>query len=263
MIAAVRRPPWPACRRCPAIAIDLGSARTRVWAAGRQGILDVPTVTGTDTCTAHPVQRGTIVDPADAARLLSRLLADHMQKRAQPVIAFTMPVLSGRHHYTTAVGVLQVLRPRTVLALDSVMAITLAAEADPFRPLLVIDLGAHLTEVALLADGEIMTARREAVGTRDLEERTPADLVTAITSVITRMMREDPLPQFVDALDRGPLLAGGGALRSELVHQLSAQVHAPITPVRQPHTSAVRGAARALSSVQHHPSLGPPAHLTP
>ena len=256
MIAAVRHPPWPACRRCPAIAIDLGSARIRAWSAGRQGILDVPTVTDKDHL-AHPAQRGTIVDPAGAARMLSRLLAHRIPENAQPVIAFTMPVLSGQSHYTTAVGVLQVLRPRTVLALDSVMAIALAAGADPFRPLLVIDLGAHLTELGLLADGEIMTARREAMGTRDLKDSSPADLVTGITAVVTTMMRDDPLPQFVDALDRGPLLAGGGALRPELVHQLSAQLHAPVQAVPQPHTAAVRGAAEALRSAQHHPSLGP------
>ncbi|MFE0452432.1 hypothetical protein ACFW2D_14250 [Streptomyces sp. NPDC058914] len=263
MIATIRRPPWPACRRCPAIAIDLGSARTRAWTTGRHGILDVPTVTGLDDLAAHPVQRGTIVDPASAARMLSRLLAHRIPKNAQPVIAFTMPVLSGQSHYTTTVGVLQVLRPHTVLALDSVMAIALATGADPFRPLLVIDLGFHLTEVALLADGEIMTARREAMGTGDLEDSSPADLVTDITAVITSMMRDDPLPQFVDALDRGPLLAGGGALRPELVYQLSAQLHAPVQPVPSPHTAAVRGAAQALRSAQHHPSLGPPVHPTP
>lgn len=263
MIATLRRPPWSACRRCPAIAIDLGSARTRAWTAGRQGIVDVPTVTGSDDLAAHPVQRGTIVDPAGTAGMLSRLLAHRIPNNAQPVIAFTMPVLSGQQHYTAAVGVLQVLRPRTVLALDSVMAIALGTGADPFRPLLVIDLGFHLTEVALLADGEIMTARREAMGTRDLEDSSPADLVTDITAVVTTMMRDDPVPQFVDALDRGPLLAGGGALRPELVSRLSAQLHAPVLPVPQPHTAAVRGAAQALRSAQHHPSLGPPLHPTP
>ncbi|MFJ4821015.1 hypothetical protein [Streptomyces sp. NPDC088801] len=263
MITTVRRPRWPACRRCPAIAIDLGSARTRAWTAGRRGIIDVPTVTGPDDLAAHPVQRGTIVDPAGTARMLSRLLAHRIPKDAQPVIAFTMPVLSGQQHYTTAVGALQTLRPRTVLALDSVMAIALATGADPFRPLLVIDIGFHLIEVALLADGEIMTARREARGTRGLEDSGPADLVTDITAVVTTMMRDDPLPQFVDALDRGPLLAGGGALRPELVSQLSAQLHAPVQPVPQPHTAAVRGAAEALRSAQHHPSLGPPLHPTP
>ncbi|MFF5483629.1 TraR/DksA C4-type zinc finger protein [Streptomyces sp. NPDC012935] len=159
---------------------------------------------------------------------------------------------------TIAVGVLQVLRPRTVLALDSVMAIALGTGADPFRPPLVIDVGFHLTEVALLADGEIMTARREAMGTRALEDSSRADLVTAITALVTTMMRDDPLPQFVDALDRGPLLAGGGALRPELVSQLSAQQHAPVQPATQPHT-----AADALRSAQHHPSLGPPLHPTP
>ncbi|MFF5522591.1 hypothetical protein [Streptomyces coeruleorubidus] len=223
----------------------------------------MPTATDPDDFAAHPVQRGTIVDPAGTARMLSHLLAHRIPKDMQPVIAFTMPVLSGQSHYTTAVGVLQVLRPRTVLALDSVMAITLGTGADPFRPLLVIDLGFHLTEVALLADGEIMTARREAMGTRDLEDSSPADLGTDITAVVTTMMRDDPLPQFVDALDCGPLLAGGGVLRPEPVSQLSARLYAPVRPVPQPHTAAVRGAAQALRSAQHHPSLGSPLHPNP
>ncbi|WP_461009720.1 hypothetical protein [Streptomyces capparidis] len=76
--------------------------------------------------------------------------------------AFTVPVLSDQRHHTTALDVLRVLRPHSVLAVHSVTAISMAAGADLCRPLLVIDLGAHLTEVALLADGEVVTAVRGA-----------------------------------------------------------------------------------------------------
>ncbi|CAM5652356.1 hypothetical protein STENM223S_08038 [Streptomyces tendae] len=43
--AVTRHRPWPLCRRCGGVALDLGSARTRAWVAGRGMILDVPTVT--------------------------------------------------------------------------------------------------------------------------------------------------------------------------------------------------------------------------
>ncbi|GGY94811.1 hypothetical protein GCM10010365_11980 [Streptomyces poonensis] len=66
-----RHRPWPLCRQCCGLALDMGSARTRAWIAGRGMILDVPTVTFPGAL--HPIQRGAIVDIPGTARLLDRL----------------------------------------------------------------------------------------------------------------------------------------------------------------------------------------------
>lgn len=241
-------------RRSPAIALDLGSARTRVWTQGHETILDVPTATHHGTATPGPIHRGAIVDPAALTMLVSRLLTDRLPAGARPVVVFTTPVLSGVRHHTAVIGALQILRPRSVLAIDGVKAIALDSGADLSEPLLVVDIGAHLSEVALLTDGTVTAACRGTMGTSDLAAGSPAELVTAVTTMITKMLRDHPQPQLVDALDRGPLLAGGGALHPELTHHLAARLHGPVQPVPRPHTAAVRGAACAARSAQHHPA---------
>ncbi|WP_225076520.1 rod shape-determining protein [Streptomyces sp. CoT10] len=258
-----RRPTGPVRGRGPGIALDLGSARTRVWAEGLGGILDVPTVTHQGSAAARPVRRGTVVDPAAATRLVSRLLADRVPHDARPVVVLTTPALSGPRARATAVGVLQVLRPRTVLTIDSVRAAALGAGADLSGALLVIDVGAQLSEVALLIDGRVAAARRATVGTDDVRAATLAELVTAVTTLVTGLLRDDPRPALVDALDRGPLLAGGGALRPELAYRLSARLRSHVRAVPRPQTAAVRGAVEALHSVLRHPALSPPLPLPP
>ncbi|MFD5586667.1 hypothetical protein ACFWII_23065 [Streptomyces sp. NPDC127063] len=243
--------------RCPALALDAGSARTRIWMQGEDTVLDVPTAFRQGTATARPVHRGVIVDPAVLTALIARL-ADSLPARARPVLVFTTPVLSDARHYTTAVSALQILRPRSVLAVDSVKAIALDSGADLSEPLLVVDVGAHLSEVALLTDGTVTAACRGTMGTSDLATSTPAELATATTAMIIKMLPDRPSPELVDALDRGALLAGGGALHPGLVHQLSTRLRGRIQPVPQPHTAAVRRATRIAGSAQRHPALSRP-----
>ncbi|GAA2428688.1 rod shape-determining protein [Streptomyces macrosporus] len=251
--SAHRFPTWPACRLCPGVAIDLGSTRTRAWTQGRRGIIDVPTVAFPDSRVTHPIRRGTIVDADGTARMVERLLGGRIPRFTRPVVAFTTPVLSDRRHHTAATEALEVLRPRTVLPVESARAIALGARADLSRPLLVVDLGAHLTEVALLVDGTVSAARRTALGTSDLDTTTPRGLVAEIAAMVTDMLRGSLVPHLVDALERGPLLGGGGALRPEVTYQLSLRLDTPIHPAPQPHTAALRGAAEVLRSALRHP----------
>lgn len=60
-----------------------------------------------------------------------------------------------------------------VLTVPSARGIALAAGADLSRPVLVVDIGAPLTEVVLLGDGDVTDARRTALGTGDLDTARP------------------------------------------------------------------------------------------
>ncbi|MFF9122599.1 rod shape-determining protein [Streptomyces sp. NPDC014889] len=258
-----RGPEGPVRVHGSGVALDLGSARTRVWTEGLGGIVDVPTVTHRGSTAARPVRRGTIVDPAGATRLVSRLLADRVPHDARPVVVLTTPVLSGPRTHATAVGVLRVLRPRAVLTLDGVRAAALGAGADLSGVLLVIDVGAQLSEVALLTDGRVAAARRATAGTDDVRAGALGELVTTVAALVTGLLRDDPRPALVDALDRGPLLTGGGALRPEFAFRLSARLRSHVRAVPKPQTAAVRGAVEALHSVLRHPALSPPRPLPP
>ncbi|MFD0008166.1 hypothetical protein ACFVJ4_38030 [Streptomyces sp. NPDC127178] len=253
---------WPLYRQCSGIALDLGSARTRAWVSARRTILDVPTVTLPGDGTIHPILRGTIVDTPATARMLDRLLGHLLPRFGSRLIVLTTPVLGGVTFRKEARTALEPLRPHTVLTVPSARAVATAAGADLTRPLLVVDIGADITEVVLLADGTVTDARHAVLGTTDLDRLTPPTQITdAVTAMVTTMLEEDHTTQTLDALQRGVLLAGGGALRPDITYPLTARLHAPIKPVAAPHTAAVRGAARLLEAAHTHPSTTGTAEL--
>jgi rod shape-determining protein MreB len=115
-------------------------------------------------------------------------------------------------------------------------------------------MGAQLTQVALIAAGQVSRAHRTAVGLSDLGSTvSAADLVRAISAATIQMLDDDCGPQVVDALDRGILLTGGGALRPELTYKLARQLGAKVRPAPAPITAAVRGAVLALQAACRHP----------
>lgn len=281
--------PWPLCRHCCGIALDMGSARTRAWITGSGVVVDVPTVTGTGTGTGadagtgmgtgtgsvagagagtgpgtdtgastgvlHPVRRGAIVDTPGCARMLRRLLADRLPRPGRPLIIVTAPALGGLAYRTQARIAVDALRPRGVLTVPGARAVAVAAGADMSRPLLVADIGAHLTEVVLLHEGAVTDARRTPLGTGDLDGTTPPErLSEAVAVMLTAMLRQDRTSLTADALARGLLLAGGGALRPDITGRLAGLLHTPLSVVPAPHTAAVRGAARLLQVAHTHPS---------
>ncbi|MEU1303121.1 rod shape-determining protein [Streptomyces shenzhenensis] len=245
----------PACRQCCGVALDMGSARTRAWLAGRRTIVDVPTVTFPGSGAVYPIRRGAIVDTAGAARMLDRLLGHRLPRLVRPLVVVTTPVLDGIAYRAAARAAVEVLRPRSVLTVPSARAVALGAEADLTRPLLVVDVGAHLTEVVLLSEGAVVDAHRTPLGTSDLDSVSPAEISEAVVAMVTAMVRQDRTSLTRDALDRGALLAGGGALWPEITHRLTDRLHAPLRPVPAPHTAAVRGAARLLKAAHTHPAV--------
>jgi rod shape-determining protein MreB len=250
-----RHRPWPLCRRCCGIALDMGSARTRVWLAGKGTVVDVPTVTFPGAGAVHPVQRGTIIDIPGCSRMLQRLLGNRLPRFTRPMVIVTTPVLDGVAYRARARAVVEVLRPRSVLTVPGARSIALAADADMSRPLVVVDIGAHLTEVVLLCDGAVTDAHRTALGTSDLDGATvPEQIVEAVVAMLTAIRRHDRTSLTADALRRGILVAGGGALRPEITHPLTARLKSPLRIVPAPHTAAVRGAAEFLQAAHAHPS---------
>nr|WP_240449634.1 rod shape-determining protein [Streptomyces harenosi] len=235
------------CRRCCGVALDVGSARTRAWVAGRGLVADVPTVTFPGA--VHPVQRGTVVDVPGLARMIDRVIGGRLPRHARPLIVVTTPVLGGTRQRETVRAAVRGLRPRGVLTVTGARAVALAAGAGPSRPRLVLDVGAHLTEVVLLADGAVLDARRAALGTGDLDAgSTCADIAETVAAMVASVLRQDRTGLALEASRAGALLAGGGALRPELTGRLTGSLHGPLRIVPAPHTAAVRGAARLLEA---------------
>ncbi|MGA5700864.1 rod shape-determining protein [Peterkaempfera bronchialis] len=251
--------PTPVLGLCPGIAIDLGSSRTRAWMPGRGVVADVPSVALSPDGPCYPVRRGRVVDVEQCSRMLGLLLGRHVsRRRRRPLVVLSGPVLTKPADHAAALAALEVLEPRSVLTLDSVKAAAVGCPDEPpgGRSLLVVDVGAHLTEVAVLTDGTVVGARRAEVGTADLGRDRPAALIAdAVAGMVTQLLRDADAAGTVDALDRGPLLVGGGALRPDIAYRLAMELRTSVRPAPAPHWAALRGAAVALQAARRHPSV--------
>lgn len=230
------------------LAIDLGSSGARAWVPGRGLVAGGPA--GWEDHGGRPVRRGRIVDAASCAGLLGRLadtaLGEHRQ---DSVIVLSHPVLAGREHRTLAGELLAALGASGALVLNSASAVAASAGLGS-GPVLVVDMGAELTEVALLVDGRVVDARQADAGLSDLEPRSlPAELVRSVLDMITSMWREDQHGAVRGALRRGPVLTGGGALRHDVTDLIAGCLGAPVRIAPDPSTAVVRGAALILDSV--------------
>ncbi|MFE6666112.1 rod shape-determining protein MreC [Streptomyces sp. NPDC057697] len=243
------------------LALDLGSSRTRVWVPGH-GVLadtDLRGDSGTGPGHGRPVRRGRIVDPESCGRMLGRIADTALgTDRTGTVIVLSHPVLAGPRHRAAAGELIAALGPTTVIALDSARAAAAYAGPRDGGPLLVVDLGAELTEATLLVDGQVRDARQAETGLGDLDPaQPPTDVVRTVLDMITQMWQQDRHGAVLGALRRGPLLAGGGAARPDITHRIAARLGAPVRPADDPATAVVRGAGMVLSAVLRQAGAAP------
>nr|WSW65410.1 rod shape-determining protein [Streptomyces sp. NBC_00995] len=242
------------------LALDLGSSRTRAWLPGQGVVAD----TGSDPAGeyAHggrPVRRGRIIDAESCGRMLGRIADTALgADRSDTVIVLSHPVLAGSGHRAAARDLLTALGPASVIVLDSARAAAACAGPRDGGPLLVVDIGAELTEVTLLVDGRVRDARLAETGTSDLEPgEAPTAVVRAVIDMVTGMWHQDRHGALTGALRRRPLLAGGGALRPDVTHRIALRLGVPVRLTDDPATAVVRGAGLILSSVLRHASAAP------
>ncbi|MFE9723920.1 rod shape-determining protein MreC [Streptomyces sp. NPDC005794] len=230
------------------LAIDLGSSGARAWVPG-QGLVGGPS--GWEDGVGRPVRRGRIVDPESCAGLLGRLADTALgAHRQDSVIVLSHPVLAGHGHRVLARELLAGLGVSGAVVLNSAGAVAACAGGPDGGPMLVVDMGAELTEVALLVDGTVVDARQAEAGLSDLEPLSlPAGLARNVLDMITSMWREDQHGAVRGALRRGPVLTGGGALRRDVTDRIAGCLGVPVRVDPDPSTAVVRGAALILGSV--------------
>ncbi|MBM7439847.1 rod shape-determining protein [Streptomyces sp. HB132] len=232
------------------LAIDLGSSGARAWVPGQGLVIDGPA--DREDGARRPVRRGRIVDAEFCAGLLDRLadtaLGPHRQ---DSVIVLSHPVLAGPEHRALAGELLAVLGASDAVVLNSAAAVAACAGPPGGGPVLVVDMGAELTEVALLVDGSVVDARQADLGLSDLgPQAPPTELVGNVLDMITSMWREDRHGAVRGALRRGPVLTGGGALRRDVTDRIAGCLGTPVRVTPDPSTAVVRGAALILDSLR-------------
>jgi rod shape-determining protein MreB len=239
-----------------AVAVDLGGGQARLWAVGH-GIRAAPSA---DEALSRPtplVRRGRIVDAAGCVSLLTRLL--HTFPHAQPagpVVLACRPVLAASADQDAIRRVVTaVFAPSRVLLIDTVRAAAIGSGAAA-GVLLVVDVGARLTEVAVLVDGRVTAARRAETGTHD---GAPGHASRLLAGVVTRLVADiggNPRMRRLTAaaLARGVIVVGDGATMPELTIRLAANLRVPVRPACSPRLSALSGAGLAATAACRHPA---------
>ncbi|MGW0119949.1 rod shape-determining protein [Streptomyces sp. NPDC003327] len=231
-----------------AIALDIGSSRTRAWAPGAGVFADVP--------SALP-GRGRSADTPTQTALLRRLAAAAPGDEGQEtVVMLTHPVLATPAEREAARRMVAGLNPVRVIAVDSARAAAAYAAPPGGGPLLVVDLGAGLTEVTLVVDGLVADARLAEVGLDDLAEAgdVPDRIAGTAADLVSDLWRQDRTGDVRGALRRGILVTGGGALRLDVTSRLAHILRARVRLANDPATSVVRGAGLMLTSALRHPT---------
>lgn len=231
-----------------AVAVDLGSTVAGVWAA-RHGVVSGPT-------GETAVQRGRITDVDGCATVLTRLVERYPDPMppADLVVA-CRPVLTTAADEALMRQVLDTaFAPRRIVFIDSVRAAAIGSGATA-GTLLIADIGARITEVALLDHGRVVAAHRTGIGTRDLADGATVDLLTDVVAGHLTDLRETcPEADVAEAGDRGLLLVGDGASHPGLAEALADAVDLRVHRAASPHTAALNGARIAAASALRHPS---------
>lgn len=251
----------PATSTPTAVAVDLGSSTVGVWAAHR-GTVNAPC--GDAFTAARPlVRRGRITDPAGCVTLLTQLVRRYSEPiPAGAVVAACRPVLTADQDQAVMRAVLEeVFAPTRLVFIDTVRAAAIGSGAAA-GSLLVADLGAQLTEVALLEHGRVITARRADIGTRDLTRGATVDLISGIVAQHIDEIRDTTTPaELSPALTRGVLLVGDGTVHPDLATTLAGALRLPVHRAASPRTAALNGAGLAAMSLLRHPAAPPrPEH---
>ncbi|MFF5289064.1 rod shape-determining protein [Paractinoplanes globisporus] len=238
-----------------AIAVILGSSQTHLWVAGRGGV----SCPSSETAGTHAaVRRGRVADGSGCVGVLTQLTRQHRDPiPADPVVVVCRPVLATMaEQYALRRVATAVFAPSRVLFIDTVRAAAIGAGAAT-GGLLIADIGAELSEVAVLQDGRVAAARRTDLGTRDLKRGTPTEVLAQATTRMVGELRRDPAaPALVPAaLTRGLMVVGDGAMTPSLMSQIATDLRVLVRSAAAPWTAALNGAGLAAMAAARHPAI--------
>jgi len=164
--------------RVHAVALDAGTDTVRLWRPDGE-LVEFPTpIAATRPARARANGTAAIVDASGPAfrRRLPRLTR---RRRRGFRIAATVPACAGRAARGRLETALRALnRAQPVLLMEAPLAAAAGAGLDTAsaRPCLVIDVGVHGSEVAVVAEGRVVDAVGCATGCRDIERAILAHL---------------------------------------------------------------------------------------
>ncbi|MFU8851178.1 cell shape-determining protein MreB [Micromonospora sp. SL1-18] len=256
-VSANRRTGGTSTTRPSPIAVDLGSGQLRIRLGGHEPLTTL--VTDRSARRYPLVRRGRIIDGPGCVTALAQLLRQHqVGVPARPLVVVCRPLLAAAADQDTTRRVLEaVFAPTRLLFIDTVRAAAIGAGAGA-GTLLVADVGAQITEVAVLRDSQVIAGRRANLGTCDLDNGTTVGVLADRLARLVRDMTQGPdaVPAAATALARGMVLVGDGATRPDLRDRLTGTTGIPVHRAAGPRTAALVGASLAAAAAARHPAAG-------
>ena len=206
-------------RRDGVIAIDLGTSRTQIFLPHAGIVLDEPTLTaysasgdviaaGRDAWVASevghaqlrmPVRGGVVRDPVGCVHTVRLLL----RKAGLPstdgrYIAVSLPATATARDASVLTAVMASATGGRVVPVESTLAASIGTGIDigSDAPHIVCDVGAGVTELAVIADGHLVSGSALRMGIRDYDDE-PERAVRRVVQLLRRVL--DDLPDSVAA----------------------------------------------------------------
>jgi actin-like ATPase involved in cell morphogenesis len=244
------------------LAVDLGTARTQLFVPGVGVVIDEPTVVGygaggvpvaagQDAWSTYPfptqlrlpIRAGVVRDPVGCVHVLTMLLEKaRLRSGAVRDVAVCLPATASEQDALVVAAVVNSAIGGRVVPVESTLAAAMGAGLDvaSSAPRVVCDVGAGVTEVAVVGEGRVMAAAGVRVGLvkyHDDQTRHCRRLVELVRQVL------DDLPALVaaDAVAAPALMVGGGALRPDLVRRFGEASGLLVRVPTRPREATARG----------------------
>jgi rod shape-determining protein MreB and related proteins len=251
------------------IAIDLGTARTRILVRGLGIVADEPTqvayaASGEPIAAGHdarvaaaegrgrlssPVRGGVVRDPVACVHMLQLLLRKSGTTRvASRDVTLSLPATAQGPDASVVAAVVGSATGGRVVPVESGLAACIGAGVDIVHggPRLVCDIGASLTEMAAVADGRVIASVATRLGLGDYDTH-PDQAQRRVEQLLRRTLDRLPDRTAGDAAATSLLLVGGGALRSDLTARLGATCQMPVLVPDRPRDVVAHGLASCMT----------------
>lgn len=248
-----------------ALAIDLGTARTRIAVPGEGVWLDEPTLLALDrhgkpvaagwqawhagvtgpVSLRWPIRQAHIVNPVLCVMFLQQLLEQANLAGAE-LVAVSVPALTLEYDADVLAGCVSAATGARVVRVDAAVACAQSLGDEPEAPQLLVDVGAGICEVAATWDGHTHAHGRADVGAPEYLTD-PTRLLTPLVGVMHQVLCDVPI-EMADLLGSQPLsLVGGGPLLPGLRDDLEDAFHIEVAVPPEPRACLVRGLSARLS----------------
>jgi actin-like ATPase involved in cell morphogenesis len=251
------------------LAVDLGTARTLVYAPAQDRLLDDPTVLAVDrngpvaagqqaleagaggaVRLLRPVRSGQVADPVVCVQFLTVLLRQHGLRAEGPVL-MAVPTIASDYESSVLSAVLSSATGARVTPVQTLLAAAVGLGLPVEAPAagLIIDVGAGVVEAGVVGDGRVLAQHGCRIGPRGYLHDSRWLLRRAFGAV--RRVLADVSPAAAADLAAGPFhLVGSGGLVPGFAASLAEGLNREVLVPDDVRTVVVRGLARSVARVE-------------